>query len=95
MTGEKQYLGIGAMSMEVGDEVWVVKGSKVPFLLRKIGEEEDGDEDTESSANNKKGKEKARARKTYYKFVGDLYVHGIMHGEVVDAAGGWEDVVLV
>ena len=95
VTGDKQYLGLGAMSMEVGDEVWVMKGSKVPFLLRKIGEEEDDEQGTDTSVDNKKGKEKARTRRTYYKYIGDLYVHGIMHGEAVDDAVEWDDVVLV
>ncbi|KAK5949501.1 hypothetical protein OHC33_009494 [Knufia fluminis] len=98
VTGEKQYLGLGAMSMEVGDEVWVVKGSKVPFLLRKISEEEeeeeDEDEDTEAASNKDKNTGSQR-RRTYYKYIGDLYVHGIMHGEAVDDAGELETVVLI
>lgn len=89
VTGREQFLGLGPMSMKVGDEVWVLKGSKVPFLLRKIGDEE------AVGTNGGKGKGKPKIQKMYYKYIGDLYVHGIMHGEAVEAAGEWEKVVLI
>lgn len=95
VTEQKQFLGLGPMSMEVGDEVWVLKGSKVPFLLRKIGEEEEEDDDEPAVTNGGKGKGKPKRHRTYYKYIGDLYVHGIMDGEAVEAAGEWENIVLI
>jgi len=31
------YLGMGPISSQVGDEIWVLKGSRVPFILRRKG----------------------------------------------------------
>ena len=31
-------LGMGSRSVEVGDEVWVLKGGNVPFVLRRVKE---------------------------------------------------------
>jgi len=95
VTGQNQFLGLGAMSMGAGDEVWVLKGSKVPFLLRKMGEEEEEDDDEVARTSGGKGKGKPKIQRTYYKYIGDLYVHGIMHGEAVEAAGEWEKIVLI
>ncbi len=50
-------LGLAPDSVAVEDEVWIIAGSPVPFILRPVG-------------NNK------------YKLIGEVYVHGIMHGEV-------------
>lgn len=49
-------LGNGCEDVEVGDEVWILKGASMPMVLRGLG---DG----------------------RYRFVGEAYVHGVMHGE--------------
>lgn len=36
-TTVEDRLGMGPHSLEEGDEVWVLKGAKVPFVLRKLG----------------------------------------------------------
>ncbi|KAM3072057.1 hypothetical protein ACMFMG_008518 [Clarireedia jacksonii] len=51
-------LGIGPQSLQVHDEVWVLKGATVPFVLRP---REDGT----------------------YQLIGEAYLHGLMHGELV------------
>lgn len=95
------YLGLGGMSMRPGDEVWIVKGSKVPFLLRKVGEEDVEDAVSEKggeigSSSGEKGKQKESThRRSYYKYIGDLYVHGIMNGEAVASSGDWQDIALL
>ena len=33
----KGYLGMGSVSVETGDRVWVLKGANVPFVLRLVG----------------------------------------------------------
>ncbi|KAE8446732.1 hypothetical protein EG329_011637 [Mollisiaceae sp. DMI_Dod_QoI] len=38
---KENYLGIGPQSLEEGDEVWVLAGARVPFILRRDGK---GDE---------------------------------------------------
>jgi hypothetical protein len=35
---ERGYLGLGPRSAECGDEVWLLQGARVPFVLRKNGE---------------------------------------------------------
>ncbi|KAK4444184.1 HET-domain-containing protein [Podospora aff. communis PSN243] len=53
------YMGLGPPNTEEGDEVWVLSGGNVPFILRPHGE-------------------------NTLSFVGDAYVHGIMHGEATE-----------
>lgn len=36
----KGYLGIGAQSLRMGDEVWLLAGAAVPFILRSCGDGE-------------------------------------------------------
>lgn len=101
VTGRQQYLGLGPMSMQPGDEVWLMKGSKVPVLLRKMGEEnveylEDRLEEASLSESSDKGKcKQASQNRSYYKYVGDLYVHGIMYGEAVAEMTRWDDIALL
>lgn len=102
VTEKHKYLGLGGMSMQPGDKVWVVKGSKVPFLLRKVGEEDIDEVDsgveatTVSEEDNDKGKGKPKTHiRSYYKLIGDLYVHGIMNGEAVAGKDEWEDIALL
>jgi hypothetical protein len=57
-TKENYYIGKGPQSVEVGDEICIIQGAQVPFILRRIP-----------------GTERR-------KFVGQTYVHGVMHGEI-------------
>src|SRR3569833_180010 len=38
------YLGLGPSTTAVGDEVWVLKGGRVPFVLRRVGDPADASE---------------------------------------------------
>lgn len=89
VTEQGRYLGLGPMSMQEGDEIWLLHGSRVPFLLRRVSEEEEKDV---IEVNAHEGS--ARRTRTYFKLIGDLYVHGIMHGEAAEK-GKWEEIVLV
>lgn len=62
---EQNWLGLGPTATEPGDELWLLKATPIPFVLRPTAD----------------GK---------YTVVGEAYVHGIMHGELVDAPGGKE-----
>lgn len=67
---EKKYFGIGPQSIEVGDEVWLLRGANVPFVLRRL---EVGN----------------------YQVIGEVYVHGVMHGEALkDVADPFSQIVL-
>lgn len=103
VTEKQKYLALGPMSMQPGDEVWLLKGSNVPLLLRKVGEEDIEELDSELegltlSQHEGKGKGKDKQtlqRRLYYKLVGDLYVHGIMNGEAISETTHWEEVALL
>ncbi|KAF9771064.1 hypothetical protein IL306_011319 [Fusarium sp. DS 682] len=51
------FVGVGPVDMQAGDEVCVLLGGKIPYLLRPQGDET-------------------------YSLIGEVYVHGIMHGEL-------------
>jgi hypothetical protein len=73
---EKGYIGIGPPDTRPGDQVWVLFGGQVPFVMREK-EKEQGD-----GVN--KGDDVT--------FVGDAYVHGIMDGEAVKEGCEQRDV---
>lgn len=58
-------LGLANWSSQIGDEVWALAGSQVPFTLRKESCDEAADEPR-------------------YRLVGEAYVHGAMHGDVIE-----------
>ncbi|XXH01833.1 hypothetical protein Hte_008195 [Hypoxylon texense] len=52
------YLGFGPISLAEGDGIWLLKGGKMPFVLRKAAADR-------------------------YRLIGETYLHGAMHGELV------------
>ena len=79
----KGYLGLGPVSLDVGDTVCLLPGAKVPFLLRPTAVAA-GDVDAQELQQ--------------FKLVGEAYVHGIMEGEAApknDASIGWEEIKIV
>ncbi|KAK1470736.1 heterokaryon incompatibility protein [Colletotrichum cuscutae] len=68
---EKGYLGLGSAASEVDDEVWLIRGSRMPLLLRKSSAKTSY-EDNIRDTNGEK-----------YVLVGEAYVHGIMYGELM------------
>lgn len=64
-------LGIGPPSMDMKDEVWVIRGFNFPVILRR---QENGNRT----------------------IIGECYVHGIMHGEVLEKPNAkFEKIILV
>lgn len=57
-------LGTGARSLRAGDEIWILAGGRVPYILRQV--EAKGANQT--------------AFPPAHSLVGEAYVHGIMHG---------------
>lgn len=57
------YLGLGPKATRKGDEVWLLEGARVPFLMR-IDFERDAQV-----------------------LIGETYLHGFMHGEMMDSVG--------
>ncbi|KAL6354755.1 hypothetical protein LRP88_12100 [Fusarium phalaenopsidis] len=67
---ESGYLGLGPAETQVGDEVWCLFGSWMPFVLRP----------TEKTREVVAGE----GEKPLYSVMGICYVHGAMDGEVAD-----------
>jgi hypothetical protein len=65
------YIGIGSPALEVGDEIMVLFGSRVPFILRPVDNRSPGAELEENGA-----------LKSHYMSLNDCYVHGIMQGGI-------------
>ncbi|KAF2649422.1 HET-domain-containing protein [Lophiostoma macrostomum CBS 122681] len=78
---ESRKLGLCPLQAQVGDGIWILFGSKVPFLLRK--------KDKSMMA------ERPESNTQVFKFVGECFYDGVMFGEAVtgpDFIG--EDIVL-
>lgn len=74
------YLCLVAASAIVGDEVHVIAGAKVPFILRR---EEKGFAETHCCGLG------------LYKLIREAYVHGMMKGEALQREGfEWQDIFL-
>jgi hypothetical protein len=67
---QKGYIGTGPITAKVGDEVWVLFGGNVPFVVRRA-----------SSSSGRDGS--ANAEELTCELIGDCYVHGIMNGEAM------------
>lgn len=68
--GEHNVLGLSPFFAEPGDELWILRGSQVPFVLRPRQE----------------GSRVAGTERRY-ELVGEAYIHGLMHGEIVRFRG--------
>lgn len=66
---QKGYLGIGGPLSSVGDQVWVLGGGNLPLVFRTF-------------EHDPRTKELDVSTKTF-EYLGNCYVHGIMHGEAV------------
>lgn len=65
------YMGIGPKDMQPDDEIHVLSGTSVPFVMRKVTDEADAS--TIDLA--------AEDGLVLYRMIGECYVHGIMQGE--------------
>lgn len=75
------YLCLAPPSVLVGDEVHVLAGAKVPFLLRKSEREAAAEQDYGDAQ--------------LYTLIGETYVHGLMSGEALHRDGfEWQDILL-
>lgn len=74
------YLCLGPATASVGDELHVIPGAKVPFILRK---------------REKAHWEEDHAGLGYHTMIGEAYAHGLMSGEVLMRDGfEWKDILL-
>jgi hypothetical protein len=84
---EQGYFGLGPPGMQRGDQVVILSGARVPFVLRELGEVEltlpAGEEYWMSGVTGKMPgklmcKEDRNIRGYYYEVLGDCYVHHFM-----------------
>jgi hypothetical protein len=92
ITTKKGYIGLASGKVEVGDTVVAVRGGRVPLVLRWLG----GVDLKEIAVDGRKAREEVKydpledILSGHWNFVGDCYLHGIMHGEYtkgVDLSG--------
>ena len=70
---ENGWLGLGPVSLEIGDSVWILAAARTPYALQKLS---DGIPDA-------------------YELVGEVYMHGAVHGEALgDGVPLRDDIVL-
>ncbi|RWA13051.1 hypothetical protein EKO27_g2057 [Xylaria grammica] len=70
-SGTGGYIGLAANEIEPGDEVWVLAGARVPFILRHKARHSMKKEESDDSVD-----------LGVYDLVTEAYVHGVMKGEV-------------
>ena len=86
MTGQG-YMGIGARDLRVGDEIHILSGANVPFVLRKLHNTGDGDVLLDLARDD---------GMDAYCMVGESYVHGLMKGEALKREGfGWGGIYVL
>lgn len=76
------YLGLVPYTARPGDHLVLMPGGRVPYIIRRVRE-----------SKKRRHWEKRNATRQY-EFVGDCYIHGIMHGEAWDESK-LEKVILV
>ncbi|KAJ9605671.1 hypothetical protein H2200_009520 [Cladophialophora chaetospira] len=64
-TSDLMLLGTGAKALRAGDEVWILGGGKVPYILQPV-KDRTGSETTPGKT---------------HRLLGEAYVHGLMHGD--------------
>jgi hypothetical protein len=80
---DKGYIGWVPADARKGDIVALFPGGNVPYVLRPVSQPNSAQSSMSSDTRNRR-----------YEFLGDAYIHGIMHGEAWNEAD-LEDVTLV
>jgi hypothetical protein len=72
------YLGLGPNALQVGDKVYIINGSNVPFILRK----------SDRSNLNRQPEDKSQTILfPMFRLIRDYYVHNFMNGEACHNGG--------
>ncbi|KAK2037930.1 heterokaryon incompatibility protein [Colletotrichum somersetense] len=82
---KRGYLGLGPATTVAGDEVWLIKGSRMPLVLR-------NNKNMPMGSGNV-----ANAKGETHVLVGETYLHGVMYGEMLrkDTARNFHPLVLI
>jgi hypothetical protein len=91
---EKGRMGLFLQGCETGDEVCLIEGTGVPFVLKKIetrlggGEEKVASKDNAHGEGHGESENRNSERRPLYELLGAAYVHGVMDGEGMDDGMG-------
>ena len=77
------YFGVGRRDASVGDEIHILSGTHVPFILRREVDERSSIEDEVMMGT----RNDEDADMPLYRMVGETYVHGIMKGGALERDG--------
>lgn len=98
----KILLGLGPEAMSPKDEIWAIKGSEWPFVLRPLYHDDGGklpvmDKPFDDKAGGwwRRTEKGARPIKVF-QLIGEAYVHGIMRGELFNeqALTDFEEIII-
>jgi len=78
---ERGLMGIGGSGVSIGDKIFVLRGGKLPFILRSVQDQRHGRECCHYLNNQR------------FHLIGTSYVHGIMDGESLKDGTGKEGKV--
>ncbi len=78
-TTENGALGVGPPGIQLGDEVWLIRGAKIPFVLRPMHQTQ-GEISVEGLE---------------FTLLGETYVHGAMNGEMLKGYLRYQQIVIV
>ncbi|RMZ71666.1 heterokaryon incompatibility -domain-containing [Pyrenophora seminiperda CCB06] len=91
------YMGMGPKTTMVGDQVFVFKGSKVPFMLRQdrsvIIEADSWTTLIEDDASDEQNSTLTAQLKTSFRLIGDCFAYGLMDGEAFEQANATTEKV--
>jgi hypothetical protein len=74
---DKGYIGLTSISAQPGDRIAFMPGSDVPFLIRT------SNKSSRSAENNASNEEfTSSSQDDTYILIGEVYIHGLMHGEL-------------
>jgi hypothetical protein len=71
-------LGLAPDSTELGDEIWLLQNSRVPFVLRPVP---GGDDDGRQNQKQKGKEDQEQQQKRRYLLVGEVFIYNAMQGE--------------
>ncbi|ETI27095.1 hypothetical protein G647_09777 [Cladophialophora carrionii CBS 160.54] len=78
-TSGMMLLGTGPKALRVGDEVWILGGGRVPYILQPVTVREGT----------------GTSPKRQHRLVGEAYVHGLMHGDPARFGRDLQSTVLI
>lgn len=77
------FLGLAPDLAQVGDEIWLIPRTTVPFILRRFFQDDDDDlQQTDSGGGCVPPDNILSCEPVQWQLVGESYVHGIMQGEL-------------